>query len=239
MNLAIDIGNTFVKTGWFEGDKLISKQERLPVNELKQLINAKKPSFVIGSSTAKEIFADDEWRKENFISIHAGLKFPFNIKYKTPETLGADRLAAAAGANYLYRNENLLVIDLGTCITYEFIDKNNNYWGGAISPGVAMRFKAMNHFTARLPLISKPAEQAEIIGDSTVSCMESGVLNGILFEIQNFIQKNTANHGKIIVLMTGGDAKYFDKKLKGDIFAAPDLVLIGLNVILRNNVANI
>ncbi|MGK7392834.1 MAG: type III pantothenate kinase [Candidatus Cyclobacteriaceae bacterium M2_1C_046] len=239
MNLAIDIGNTKIKTGWFEGEKLQAKQENISVDELKHLINAKNPSFVIGSSTARELFEDEDWKKNNFLSVSSKLKLPFYLKYKTPETLGADRLAAVAGGQKLFPGRNILVIDAGTCITYDFLDEKNNYMGGAISPGAGMRFKAMNHFTARLPQINIPSDFPDPIGNSTASCMESGVMNGIFFEIQNFIRSYTPNGGKIQVIITGGDAKHFDKKFKGHIFAAPDLVLVGLNVILQYNVESI
>lgn len=238
MNLAIDIGNTSIKAGWFEGENLLSKQDNLSVDELKHLINVKNPSFVIGSSTAAELFEDDEWKKENFLLVNHKLNIPFTIRYKTPETLGADRIAAVAGAGSLFPDQNLLIIDIGSCITYDFLDKDHNYMGGAISPGIRMRYKAMHNFTARLPQLNPPDYFPETLGDSTSSCMESGVMNGVLFEIQNFIQDFNANYGKIRVLLTGGDANYFEKKFKGYIFAAPDLVLIGLNVILRNNVEN-
>lgn len=239
MNLAIDIGNTKIKAGWFEGENLRSKQDNISINDLKHLINAKKPSFVIGSSTAAELFEDEEWKKDNFLAVSNKLKLPFQINYKTPDTLGADRLAAVAGAQKLFPGENVLIIDAGSCITYDYLDERNSYLGGAISPGAGMRFRAMNNFTARLPQINIPSDFPDPIGNSTVSCMESGVMNGIFFEIQNFIRAYTPNHGKIQVILTGGDAKHFDKKFKGLIFAAPDLILVGLNVILRYNVENI
>lgn len=163
------------------------------------------------------------------------LSLPFKSEYATPETLGADRIAAVAGASKLFPGENVLAIDLGTCITYDFITMQNIYKGGAISPGINMRFKAMKHFTARLPKLPVPDNLPDITGDSTRSCMESGVLNGVSFEIEGMVAAYK-KFGEIKIILTGGDAFIFEKKFKEYIFAAPDLVLIGLNVILQHNV---
>lgn len=237
MNLAIDIGNTKIKVGCFEGDSLKIKYDHLNVDEIKQLINTESPEFVIGSSTATELFDSDEWPNTNLLVSNYKLNMPFRLNYETPETLGADRLAAVAGACKLLKPP-FLVIDLGSCITYDFVDEKMTYQGGAISPGVGMRFKAMNSFTARLPNLDIPDKWPPFIGASTKGCMESGVMQGILNEIEGFINAYTTNHGKISVVMSGGDSKYFDKKIKDHIFAAPELVLIGLNEILQYNVAD-
>lgn len=236
MNLVIDIGNTAIKTGLFQGDKLLEKQHHKSVNDLKQLINAREPLNVIVSSTGKELFEDEEWDQVNILKVNPNLDFPFKVKYATPDTLGADRLAAVAGAKGFFPEENVLVIDIGTCLTYDFLSEEGVYYGGAISPGVEMRFKAMKHFTSRLPEISVPDSFPDLTGDSTVNSMKSGVMNGLLHEMQGMINEYLDRYGKLKIILTGGRAYLFEKKIKGPIFAAPDLVLIGLNVILQYNV---
>jgi type III pantothenate kinase len=238
MNLVIDIGNTAVKTGLFNGDELLEKQHQVSVSDLKQLINARKPLNVIASSTGNELFEDEEWNQINIIQMNPNLRFPFTIKYATPNTLGADRLAAIAGAQKIFPGENVLVIDMGTCVTYDFISEEGIYYGGAISPGADMRFKAMKYFTSRLPELSVPDTFPEFLGDSTVNSMKSGVMNGLLHEMQGMITDYFEKYGQLKIILTGGSAYVFEKKIKGPIFATPDLVLIGLNVILQENVEN-
>lgn len=238
MNLAIDIGNTTIKTGLFNGEDLLEKQYQASINDLKQLINVRKPLNVIASSTGSELFNDSEWDQVNILKLHSGLKFPFSINYATPETLGADRIAAVAGAIKLFPGENVLVIDMGTCVTYDFLSEEGIYYGGAISPGTEMRFKAMKMFTSRLPELPVPDTFPELTGTSTVDSMNSGVMNGLFFEMQGIINQYSEKYGQIKIILTGGSAYIFEKKFKGPIFANPDLVLIGLNVILQENVAN-
>jgi type III pantothenate kinase len=162
------------------------------------------------------------------------LPMPIQIRYATPETLGVDRIAAACGAIALFPGKNCLAIDAGTCITYDFIDHAGNYWGGGISPGIEMRLKAMHTFTTRLPLV-KVNQQASLIGNSTESCLQSGALFGVLGEIEGIIQKYDQNYQELKVIICGGDISLFENQLKPTIFAAPDLVLMGLNRILLQN----
>lgn len=238
MNLIIDIGNTSIKSGFFDGDELLEKQHHISVNDLKQLINARKPLNVIASSTGRELFEDEGWDQVNVVKMNSNLNFPFTIKYATPLTLGADRLAAAAGAQKIFPGENVLVIDMGTCVTYDFISGEGIYYGGAISPGAEMRFKAMTQFTSRLPELSIPDTFPELIGDSTENSMKSGVMNGLLHEMQGIIDEYIEKYGQLKIILTGGSAYIFEKKIKGPIFATPNLILIGLNVILQKNVAS-
>jgi type III pantothenate kinase len=159
---------------------------------------------------------------------------PIKNAYGTPETLGKDRLAAIVGARQLYPGENCLVIDAGTCITYDLLRADGVYLGGNISPGLAMRFKAMHAFTARLPLV----EQGEIkdpIGQSTETAMRNGGQLGTVLEIEGFIRLFSDQFGSLRVIFTGGDADFFAKVLKIEIFVNPDLVLRGLNKILTYN----
>ncbi len=155
--------------------------------------------------------------------------------YKTPETLGRDRLAAIVAANDLFPQKNCLVIDAGTCITYDFIDKLKKYYGGSITPGIEMRLKAMNTFTAKLPLVAQKKLSATI-GNDTVSSIRIGAQHGATLEIKGNIQDYTTLFGSLQVLLTGGDAKYFARNLKTQIFVNQNLVLIGLNKILNYNV---
>jgi type III pantothenate kinase len=160
---------------------------------------------------------------------------PLKILYKTPATLGVDRLAAACGARALFPLQHCLTIDAGTCVTFDFIDMDGNYYGGAISPGMNMRFQALHTFTARLPLVS-PAGEANLIGDSTESSIRSGVINGLAAEIDGIIHQYQLKFEGLRAILCGGDALFFENKLKASIFASPELVLVGLNSILIYNV---
>ena len=144
-------------------------------------------------------------------------------------------MAAACGALEIFQDQNCLVIDAGTCINYEFLDKQANYHGGAISPGIQMRFEAMHKFTARLPLL-KEISKTDLVGNSTESCMKSGVINGVLAEVNGIIDQYNQKFPRLRVILCGGDAHFFENNLKPPIFVAPDLVLHGLNRILLHNV---
>ena len=159
---------------------------------------------------------------------------PLNNQYQSPETLGLDRLAGAAGIWYRYPGAGGLVIDMGSCITYDYVDAKGNYLGGAISPGVAMRFKAMHTFTAALPLV-EGNEESEILGDTTVRSMRSGVINGVCAEIEGMIGRYRDRYGAFKAVLCGGDAKFFASKVKPTIFADQYLILYGLYRILEEN----
>lgn len=163
------------------------------------------------------------------------MDLPFVIKYRTPDTLGLDRLAGVAGAWSQYRNETSLVIDVGTCIKYDLITKKGEYLGGNISPGLQMRLKAMHLMTSKLPQV-EPYERYEAMGTDTVSALQVGACTGAIHEIEGFIKEYKKMFGKLNILLTGGDSHFFVNKLKTKIFAAPNLVLQGLNEILDYNV---
>jgi type III pantothenate kinase len=200
--------------------------------------NVKK---VIFSSVANVPAEVDSFLKDNFYCLHlsTATPLPFNIQYKTPHTLGKDRIAAAAGADYLYPGENCLVIDAGTCITMDILDHSGVFRGGNISPGVEMRLKAMHHFTARLPLVKHLRENQVLfenaLGDSTENAIRNGGELGALLELEGFIRLMDGRYKDLKVLLTGGDADFFVKNMKTKIFAHPNLVLIGLNQILLHN----
>ena len=163
------------------------------------------------------------------------MALPIQNLYSTPETLGVDRIAAVCGAQTTFPNEKCLVIDMGSCITYDYLNEKGEYHGGSISPGLNMRFKAVHTFTAKLPLV-KPLADPALIGTTTASNIQSGVINGLTEEIKGIISLYQHKFGNIRVILCGGDAHFFENKLKGVIFAIPELVLIGLNSILSHNV---
>ena len=249
MKLVIDYGNTLIKIAVFHKDSLVDLRlfKKLSVEHLKLLIDEfefkngvyNPVRFAIISSVIRYPVQIKEYLESafNFVELNNKTKLPVKIKYETPETLGNDRIAVVVAASGLFPSTNLLIIDAGTCITYDFINSKNQYYGGGISPGINMRFKALNTFTDKLPLISRIAD-TELIGCSTESSIQSGVLNGILGEVDEIINRYKQDFPSIKIIFTGGDMKYFDRKLKNNIFANSNLVLIGLNMILNFNFKN-
>ena len=169
-----------------------------------------------------------------FIELDHRTELPIENLYETPETLGKDRLAAAVGANELFPDQNLLIIDAGTAITYDLVSEKNEFIGGNISPGLQMRFKALNHFTGKLPLVSY-SDEFQDIGRNTTDAIRAGVQNGILYEIAQTIELFNKNYQNLQIVMTGGDSIFFDKKLNYSIFVHFNITLIGLNRILEHN----
>ena len=234
MNLIIDFGNSNTKAALFEQEKLL---EVFPEVHLESLAseyqdNRVERIFVSTVSENPEDIRAAFKRPLEFLSHKTPL--PFNNLYSTPETLGLDRIAAVAGAEELYPELNVLVIDIGTCITYDFMKEGKNYLGGSISPGLQMRFEALHTLTAGLPRVEFDPE-SQFIGDSTKSSITSGVLYGMQGEIQSMVDRYTADFGRLQTILCGGGAKFFENRLKGAIFAAPELVLRGLNRILLYN----
>lgn len=242
MNLIIDIGNTRAKLAVFEGDKLIEAVVCLK----EELVNAKNYLLREFPEISDGILANVAEPKNSVIGSLAGLKgttielspktpIPFINKYDTPETLGLDRIALAAGAVNHFPHKNVLVIDAGTCVTYDIISKDKEYLGGAISPGLNMRFRAINNFTANLPLLRASSEEVDPIGKSTVQSLHLGVTQGLIYEIQGFITQYQADHSDLTVILTGGDAEILSKRLKNTIFVAKNFLSTGLNCILEYN----
>ncbi len=239
MNLAVDIGNSLSKLAVFSEHKQIV---RLLITHSPQSHHFKliTESFKIDNCIISSV-RDDNTRFEKFLSPDTGLlhmnsstPLPFQNFYKTPSTLGNDRKALVAGATSIYPNSTILIISCGTAITYDYIDNSGRYHGGAISPGMQMRFKSLNTFTGKLPLVNG-GDFSGFTGATTAQSIAAGVVEGITGEIQHFISlyRNKASGLKII--LTGGDAKYFDKMLKNKIFALPNLALTGLNEIMEFN----
>lgn len=238
MNIAVDSGNTYAKIGWFDGDKLIRFQTRLVWPELINEIRLSAPDNIVFSSVSNRVndFKDALERDIPVLDLSPDTALPISKNYKTPETLGADRIAAAVGAQGLYPDEDLLIIDMGTCITYDLLDRKGSFEGGLISPGVKMRFNALHTFTRRLPQL-QPVANPVFIGKSTREAIESGVMNGVLAEIEGIIERYRHIYPALRVVLCGGDTPFFESSLKPTIFVVPELVLIGLNRILRYNVA--
>lgn len=233
MNLVIDFGNTIGKGAIFQKDELVEIYKSADLNEIVRFA-AKYPvdKCIISSTSIDPIKIQTSLPFSSLVLNHK-MKFPFKIDYSTPETLGLDRIAAVAGAFNMFNGENCLVIDCGSCITYDLM-LNERYKGGAISPGLSMRFKALNTFTANLPLVNL-SEIEELVGDSTIDSIKSGVLNGARAELDEMIFKYCSQFGSLNVVICGGDYFFFENKLKASIFAAPELVSKGLNGILRYN----
>lgn len=237
MILLIDIGNSGVKfclqENGFLGEIFHCKIEELS-GRLKEIYQVDKFSFIYLSTVR---LLDEEFNNQlnsltDKLVVLSGTNnnLPIKINYSTPETLGVDRVAAAIAANYLFPKKNIIVFDFGTAITIDFISKNGEFKGGNISLGLNTRFKALNHFTSKLPLLSVE-EPIKKIGKNTKEAIISGVSLGIIFEVQYYIAQNP-NH---LVIFTGGDAFYFAKKMKSSIFVVCNLVLMGLLVLSKFN----
>jgi type III pantothenate kinase len=236
MNIAIDYGNSSAKVGLFEGRELVEHHIFASPDELRDYLQNYSGECLIISSVSMDAAEVSTWAKlvkTRFI-LNSSLPLPIKNRYATPETLGVDRIAGACGAQSLFPGTPSLVIDAGTCITYDVLDGDGNFLGGGISPGLRMRFQAVHSFTKRLPLVS-PAESAPLIGDSTETCIQSGIGNGLVAEIDGIVAQYGSLFSELRVILTGGDARFFENKLKAPIFAVPELVLSGLNSILIHN----
>jgi type III pantothenate kinase len=240
VNLVIDRGNTQVKIGIFDQCQLIHSDYFNFLDEkiIKDLTKRFSITRIIVSTVVRERHNEliDNLAKvtSHIIELNSNTSLPFTWNYQTKSTMGKDRLAAVAGAIGLYPNTNLLVIDAGTAITYELINSKHEFLGGNISPGMTIRYKALNEFTSKLPLLSA-SDETPLIGQSTKEAIQAGVQNGVLFEIQGLINELSSQYPSIKTIITGGDAEFFARKLKNPIFVHPNLVLIGLNRILEYN----
>ncbi len=241
MNLIIDIGNTRTKLAIFKDDKIELKEiwEDWNLADLKKFLKKQDGIQRIAVSSVSFVWEDvNEFLLNNyfFLNLTETTPLPIQNNYATPKTLGKDRLAAVVGAHALYPDANCLVIDAGTCITYDLISSDGIFLGGNISPGIDIRLKGMHSFTARLPLLEREDIEKDI-GYSTKSAMLIGAMTGAVMEIQGFIDHYKAQFSPLLVIFTGGSANYFEKKIKNRLFVHPNLVLIGLNKILNYNVS--
>ncbi|BDD02809.1 type III pantothenate kinase [Aureibacter tunicatorum] len=237
-NYCIDVGNTFTKLGVFEAGELRSVKSVDNLKSLKSLINGDldvAKNYIVSSVGADSLQISKELELDLSRLHHLkwNMPLPIKLEYETPNTLGADRIASACGAKKLFPDSNLLVIDAGTCITYDFIDSQGSFWGGGISPGLSLRAKALHNFTSRLPMVEISSEP-KLVGTSTKTAIESGVFNGFKAEIKGIISEYRKKFGDLKIILCGGDSKWFDPDR--DIFVIPELVLIGLDSILTYNV---
>jgi type III pantothenate kinase len=239
MNLAIDIGNTRVKTAVFENNKLIELSVFDKVEILSEIKNILKKYTISKGIMSNVASVSDSLMKDlqelvNIKVVSSTTEVPFENLYKTPKTLGVDRIALVAGAVNQFSGENVLVIDAGTCITFDFVNSKREYLGGAISPGLQMRFNSLNHFTANLPLLEKE-EASNFIGKDTKESINSGIVNGVIQEIDGVINQYKKKFLHLTVVLTGGDTIFLAKQLKSSIFANQNFLLKGLNTILIFN----
>lgn len=235
-NIVLDIGNTLYKIALFRGNQLLEAFETESEEACFAQIQRYQAEYVLISSVRKNLEKLLEkirpLFKEVFVLSHE-LPVPIINKYQTPETLGMDRLAAAIGAKSFFPEKPCLVIDLGTCITYDFVSAENEFLGGMIAPGVRMRLAAMHHFTQKLPLLDwQPEKEVPITATNTQEAILSGAVNGVKGEIYSVRTYYQMLHPDLQTILCGGDSLYFENIKKGNTFAVPKLVLYGLNKIL-------
>lgn len=238
MNLIIDAGNTKIKWAVFHDDQILEKYdgnnwEELDLSGLMK--NYPGISACLLSSTrsgSTQLEEEMYLHKVSFFHLNHEMILPIGMEYKTPDTLGLDRIAGAAGAHAIYPGQDVLIIDMGTAITYDFLSSEGNFIGGNISPGMEIRFKSLQRYTDNLPLV-KYQNQVDLLGSSTEGAIQAGIQNGILYEIEGYINALINKYNGLRVILTGGTAEYFVTKLKKTIFVDPNLVLKGLNHILE------
>lgn len=243
MLLAVDIGNTKIKAAVFEGATLVEKF----IFDTGEASIALKKIFTAHPLATKSIVSSvgkDEHEMLLLLKQHTSLTmvthntgFPFENRYATPGTLGVDRMVLSAGAVLQYPGRNRLVIDAGTCITYDFVNSSGHYLGGAISPGLRLRYEALHNFTAKLPLLY-PEMPQEYTGGSTAASIHSGVVNGVLYELEGFMESYRKQYQGVTIILTGGDAEFLAKRLKNTIFANSNFLLESLNQLYLYTIKN-
>lgn len=238
MNLIFDIGNTSTKMAVYDGDekKTSLRTRQYSCEKLEEIFSQFTLDKAIVSTVRNtpEFIIDLATHGIPFVHVLSHeTKLPFNNDYETPETLGPDRIAAVAGAYYLFPDRNILVIDAGSAVTFDYLIEKT-YKGGNISPGLSMRFRALHRFTGKLPHGST-TESYSSPGKNTLEAVTAGVINGLIFEINEYIHIFSVQNIDPVIVLTGGDAGYLNKRINGDIIYQPDLVLDGLNHILEYN----
>lgn len=236
VSLCIDFGNTCLKAAIFQGDRMAQKyifSESEAITNLQKIIATHSPQKSILSSVIKHSKSIDDFLHENtkLTILNNQTKLPFLNAYGTPETLGNDRLALVAGLCKQFPHQDSLVISIGTCVTYNFLAKNNAFRGGAISPGIELRLKSLHEFTDELPLVQREGH-ISILGYDTETSIRSGVINGITAEIEGMHSFYESQYGNINAVLTGGDAPFFESRLKKKIFADTNFLFKGLYAIL-------
>ncbi|MEQ8239096.1 MAG: type III pantothenate kinase [Cyclobacteriaceae bacterium] len=234
MNIAVDIGNTLIKVGLFNENELTNV---IHYENIETLIESGLSGDYWVFSSVKGDSIIQYLEHQPFLKVSHNSSMPIKLNYKTPETLGVDRFTAAIGASEIFPKQNLLIIDFGTCITYDILTKHGVYEGGVIAPGLKMRQVSMHRYTHQLPDISNNWQgfSDALPGKSTGDCLFHGSYTAILMEANGFIAHFKKDYEKLVVIITGGDSSHFESKLKAPIFADPNLVLKGLNKILIHN----
>jgi type III pantothenate kinase len=241
VNLIVEQGNTMLKVAVFDGNERVMffQQADNELSWIQDVFGQYRLEKGIMSSVKgqnKQLTQVLKSELSFFLWLDETVPVPVRIEYETIKTLGKDRIAAVVGAHFLRPGQNLLVMDAGTAITYELVEAAGVYKGGNISPGLTTRFRSLNRFTKQLPLVQEQAD-GPLIGTSTESAILAGVVNGIVFEMDGYIDALKVKYNDIYVFLTGGHAFYFENRLKNRIFVAPNLVLLGLNRILEYNAA--
>jgi type III pantothenate kinase len=237
MLIAIDIGNSRIKAGVFINKILYKTFDSLSESELIKLVN-EYPDFAVYVCAVSKIpphFLNLIVNKHRLVQVSYLTNIPLKINYHTPDKLGIDRLVGSVGAWSIFTGKNILIVDIGTCVTYDFVSENGYYLGGAISPGLLIRAKALNSFTEKLPLVNINLEEPNLIGNSTEACIKAGLVLGLKYEIQGFISAYKKKNNDLVVVLTGGDASFFESLLETTIFVDPNLILKGLHYIFINN----
>ncbi|MCG9794107.1 type III pantothenate kinase [Flavobacterium algicola] len=243
MILAIDVGNTRIKGAVFEQDTILEQfvfEKKDIEKKISTILLKYEKCYDIIIASVGEVEKNAFLLFENKVKIHfiSHLDlFPFSNRYATPKTLGIDRMVLASGAVLKYPKQNRLVIDAGTCITYDYINADDEYLGGAISPGLQLRYKALNDYTSKLPLLELK-DINTVIGDSTAASMHSGVVNGLVYEIKGFIEEYKEIDANFIIILTGGDTDFLAKRLKNTIFANSNFLLESLNQTFQYKINN-
>ena len=239
MNLIVDIGNTLVKLAVFDRGEIVAQHcvERLHPSMLGELLAAWPVRQAVVASTRGEVDEIAELLRpqvEYLLEFSSQTPVPIGNAYLTPDTLGRDRLAAAVGATVLYPGRNVLSVDFGTAVTVDLVTSDGVFRGGCISPGMKTRFRSLHDYSAKLPLCTATGDEA-LAGLTTGQAIELGVMNGITFEIEGYMARMREKIDDLCVIFTGGDAKFFVKRIKNTIFANCNLVFCGLNRILEYN----
>lgn len=239
MNLLIDIGNTHTKMALAdrEGQLIdlgVMEPDRATVASLFERYAIRRGILTSTRGDASQVVALlREWLPD-LLYFTAETPVPIGIDYLTPETLGRDRVAAAVGAWMRYPNRPLLVADFGTALTIDYVSADGVFHGGVISLGLSNRFRALEEYTATLPLC-EATDVEQLIGRSTREAIQQGVMNSVQFELEGYIERFLQQNADLCVIFTGGEAKFFAKRIKNAIFAEPNLVFCGLNRILEYN----
>ena len=240
MNLAIDIGNTLAKMAVIEDGQVVDtfKFENAGESEVASVLESYPDVTAAILVSSRDVEATESFLKSRvskYVRFDHTVSVTLKNLYRTPHTLGCDRLAAAVGANALYPESNVLIVDFGTAITIDMVSAQGEFLGGNISPGAVTRFRALHDYTSTLPLRTLKEEETELLGKDTFSAIESGVINGIVYEIEGYIGRISAQYPNLRIIFTGGDGNFFAKRVKNPIFATYDLVVYGLNRILEYN----